>query len=131
MSMTDPIADFLTRIRNAASANYKRVDIPASRLKKEITRILKDENYISDYSIIEDDKQGIIRIVLKYNNGESVIKGLDRVSRPGLRKYSTTDTIPRVINGLGVAVISSSKGVMTDKQARQQGVGGEVICYIW
>ncbi len=131
MSMTDPIADYLTRIRNAAAANYKRVDIPASSLKKEITRILKEENYIQDYTTIEDDKQGIIRIALKYSNGESVLKGLQRASRPGLRKYSTTDELPRVINGLGVAVISTSKGVMTDKQARQQGIGGEVICYIW
>ncbi len=131
MSMTDTIADYLTRIRNAASANYKRVDIPASSLKKQITRILKEENYIQDYTFVEDDKQNVIRIALKYNNGESVLKGLERVSRPGLRKYATSDKLPRVINGLGVAVISTSKGVMTDKQARQQGVGGEVICYIW
>ncbi len=131
MSMTDPIADYLTRIRNAASANQKRVDIPASSLKKEITRILKDENFIRDYAIIEDDKQNVIRIALKYQQGESVIKGLDRVSRPGLRKYSKSNSLPRVINGLGIAVISTSKGVMTDKEARQAGIGGEVICYIW
>lgn len=131
MSMTDPIADYLTRIRNAAKARHRRVDIPASRLKREITRILKDEHYIHDYTIIEDQKQSIIRIALKYNNGQSVIKGLERVSKPGLRKYSTADALPRVINGLGIAVISTSKGVMTDKQARQQGVGGEVICYVW
>lgn len=131
MSMTDPIADYLTRIRNAASANQKRVDIPASSLKKEITRILKDENFIRDYAIIEDDKQNVIRIALKYQQGESVIKGLDRVSRPGLRKYSQSNSLPRVINGLGIAVISTSKGVMTDKEARQAGIGGEVICYIW
>ncbi len=131
MSMTDPIADYLTRIRNAAKAKRKRVDIPASRLKNEITRILKDERYIQDFAIIEDDKQNVIRIALKYNDGESVIKGLERISRPGLRKYSQGDSLPRVINGLGVAVISTSKGVMTDRQARQAGVGGEVICYVW
>jgi small subunit ribosomal protein S8 len=131
MSMTDPIADFLTRIRNAAKANLKRVDIPASSLKKEIARILKEENYIRDYAIIEDGKQNIIRIALKYRDGESVIKGMDRISRPGLRKYSTNDTLPRVINGLGIAVISTSNGVMTDKAARQAGIGGEVICYVW
>ncbi len=131
MSMTDPIADFLTRIRNAAKAKHKRVDIPASGLKKEIARILKDEKYIQDFIIIEDPKQNAIRIALKYRDGQSVIKGLERVSRPGLRQYSDKDNLPRVINGLGVAVISTSKGVMTDKQARQAGVGGEVICYIW
>lgn len=131
MSMTDPIADFLTRIRNAAKAKHKRVDIPASGLKKEIARILKDEKYIQDFIIVEDPKQNAIRIALKYRDGQSVIKGLERVSRPGLRQYSHKDNLPRVINGLGVAVISTSKGVMTDKQARQAGVGGEVICYIW
>lgn len=131
MSMTDPIADFLTRIRNAAKAKHKRVDIPASGLKKEIARILKDEKYIQDFTIIEDPKQNTIRIALKYREGQSVIKGLERVSRPGLRQYSHKDNLPRVINGLGVAVISTSKGVMTDKQARQAGIGGEVICYIW
>lgn len=131
MSMTDPIADYLTRLRNAAKAKHKRVDIPASRLKRDITKILKDENYIQDYTIIEDTKQNIIRIALKYQNGQCVIKGLERISRPGLRKYSDHDSLPRVINGLGVAVISTSKGVMTDKQARHAGVGGEVICYIW
>jgi len=131
MSMTDPIADFLTRIRNAAKAKHKRVDIPVSGLKKEIARILKDEKYIQDFTIIEDPKQNAIRIALKYRDGQSVIKGLERVSRPGLRQYSHKDNLPRVINGLGVAVISTSKGVMTDKQARQAGVGGEVICYIW
>jgi small subunit ribosomal protein S8 len=131
MSMTDPIADYLTRIRNAAKAKHKRVDIPASRLKKEITRILKDERYIQDFAIIEDSQQDIIRIALKYHDGESVIKGLERISRPGLRKYASGDSLPRVINGLGIALISTSKGVMTDKQARQTGVGGEVICYVW
>jgi small subunit ribosomal protein S8 len=131
MSMTDPIADYLTRIRNAAKAKHKRVDIPASRLKKEITRILKDEHYIQDFALIEDSQQDIIRIALKYRDGESVIKGLERISRPGLRKYASGDSLPRVINGLGIAVISTSKGVMTDKQARQTGVGGEVICYVW
>jgi small subunit ribosomal protein S8 len=131
MSMTDPIADYLTRIRNAAKAKHKRVDIPASRLKKEITRILKDERYIQDFTIIEDSQQDIIRIALKYHSGESVIKGLERISRPGLRKYASGDSLPRVINGLGIAVISTSKGVMTDKQARHTGVGGEVICYVW
>jgi small subunit ribosomal protein S8 len=131
MSMTDPIADFLTRIRNAAKAKHKRVDIPASGLKKEIARILKDEKYIQDFTIIEDSKQNVIRIAMKYRNGQSVIKGMERVSRPGLRQYSHKDNLPRVINGLGVAVISTSKGLMTDKQARQAGIGGEVICYVW
>lgn len=131
MSMTDPIADYLTRIRNAAKANHKRVDIPASSLKKEITRILKEENYIRDYAIIEEGPQNIIRIALKYRNGESVIKGMDRISRPGLRKYSSSNSLPRVINGLGIAVISTSNGVMTDKEARRAGIGGEVICYVW
>jgi small subunit ribosomal protein S8 len=131
MSMTDPIADFLTRIRNAAKAKHKRVDIPASKLKKEIARILKDERFIQDYSIIEDDKQNVIRIVLKYNDGHSVIAGMRRISKPGLRKYTDSSSLPRVVNGLGLAVISTSKGVMTDKQARQQGIGGEVVCYVW
>jgi small subunit ribosomal protein S8 len=131
MSMTDPIADFLTRIRNAAKAKHKRVDIPASKLKKEIARILKDERFIQDYSIIEDDKQNVIRIVLKYNDGRSVIAGMRRISKPGLRKYTDSSSLPRVVNGLGLAVISTSKGVMTDKQARQQGIGGEVVCYVW
>lgn len=131
MSMTDPIADYLTRIRNAAKAARKRVDIPASKLKKEITRILKDEHFIQDYALIDDHKQNVIRIVLKYKEGESVIKGLERISRPGLRTYADAGSLPRVINGLGIAVISTSKGVMTDKRARREGVGGEVICYVW
>jgi small subunit ribosomal protein S8 len=131
MSMTDPIADYLTRIRNASRAGRKRVDIPASKLKKEITRILKDEHFIQDYTVLEDNKQNVIRIALKYKEGESVIRGLERISRPGLRNYADAGNLPRVINGLGIAVISTSKGVMTDKRARREGVGGEVICYVW
>jgi small subunit ribosomal protein S8 len=131
MSMTDPIADYLTRIRNASRAGRKRVEIPASKLKKEITRILKDEHFIQDYTVIEDSKQNVIRIALKYKEGESVIRGLERISRPGLRNYADAGNLPRVINGLGIAVISTSKGVMTDKRARREGVGGEVICYVW
>jgi small subunit ribosomal protein S8 len=131
MAMTDPIADFLTRIRNAVKAKHKRVDIPASKLKKELTRILKDEHYITDYTILDDTYRGTIRIILKYNNGQSVVKGLKRISRPGLRQYKSVDALPRVINGLGVAIVSTPKGMMTDKRARQLGVGGEVICYIW
>ena len=129
--MTDPIADYLTRIRNASRAGRKRVDIPASKLKKEITRILKDEHFIQDYTVLEDNKQNVIRIALKYKEGESVIRGLERISRPGLRNYADAGNVPRVINGLGIAVISTSKGVMTDKRARREGVGGEVICSVW
>ncbi len=131
MAVTDPIADFLTRIRNASKAKLQRVDIPASKLKIKIAEILKEENFIHDFSIIEDNKQNVIRVHLKYRNGISAISGLKRVSKPGLRVYKPADQLPRVLNGLGLAVISTSKGLLTDRQAREQSVGGEIICYIW
>lgn len=130
--MTDPIADFLTRIRNANMAYHEKVEVPASRVKRAIAEIMKNEGFIKDYEYIEDGKQGILRIYLKYGpNKERVITGLKRISRPGLRIYARKDQLPRVLGGLGIAVISTSKGIMTDKQARREGVGGEVICYIW
>ncbi|WP_337865473.1 30S ribosomal protein S8 [Ignavibacterium sp.] len=131
MSVTDPIADFLTRIRNASKARLLRVDIPASKMKIQIVEILKNEKYIYDYTIIEDNKQNIIRIQLKYRGGVPAISGMKRISKPGLRIYKPAEQLPRVLNGLGTAVISTSKGLLTDKQARSQSIGGEVICYIW
>jgi len=132
MQTTDAIADMLTRIRNAASARHETVDIPASNIKKEIARILKDEGYIKGYSIIDDNKQGIIRITLKYTpNKKSVISGIKRISKPGLRVYAGKDEIPKVLGGLGIAILSTSKGIMTDKCARKEGVGGEVLAFIW
>ncbi|HWP81977.1 MAG TPA: 30S ribosomal protein S8 [Bacteroidota bacterium] len=131
MSMTDPIADFLTRIRNASKAKHKRVDVPASKLKKAMTEILAKQKYISGYTLLEDGKQGVLRIQLRYNNGKSVITGLRRVSKPGIRQYRADEELPRVLGGLGIAIVSTSKGVMTDAQARKEGVGGEVIAYIW
>ncbi|MBS1582394.1 MAG: 30S ribosomal protein S8 [Bacteroidetes bacterium] len=128
--MTDPIADYLTRLRNAILARKKVVEIPASGLKKDITRILYDKGYILSYKTEEDGKQGLIKIALKYNNRQSAIKELTRVSTPGLRQYAHAGELPRVLNGLGVAIISTSKGVITDKEARTLGVGGEVICYV-
>ena len=130
--MTDPIADYLTRIRNAIMAKHKVVEIPASNIKKEITKILYDKGYILSYKFEKDEKQGLIRIALKYHpeTKVSAIKNLDRASKPGLRKYSNTKELPRVLNGLGVAVISTSQGVMTDKEARKINVGGEVLCYV-
>lgn len=129
--MTDPIADFLTRIRNAVKAKHRRVDIPASNLKKAMAQILLDQKYISNFTVLEDKKQGIIRINLKYNDGKPVITGLRRVSKPGIRHYRGKDELPRVIGGLGIAIISTSKGVMTDLQARRENVGGEVVAYVW
>lgn len=130
--MTDPIADFLTRIRNAQQAGHRRVDIPASKLKRAITKILLDKGYIQNYLDIDDNKQGLIRIFLKYDHyGQPVIKKLTRVSKPGLRKYSKSSEVPRVLNGLGIAVVTTSQGVMTDKEARKLNVGGEVLCYIY
>jgi len=130
--MTDPIADFLTRIRNAQQAGHRRVDIPASKLKRAITKILLDKGYIQYYLDIDDNKQGLIRIFLKYDHyGQPVIKKITRVSKPGLRKYSKSDEVPRVLNGLGIAVVTTSQGVMTDKEARKLNVGGEVLCYIY
>lgn len=132
MVMTDPIADFLTRIRNANTVYHSTVEIPASKAKRAIAQILKEEGLIKDYEIIEDGKQGIIRIYMKYGaNRERVIRGLRRISRPGLRVYARKDQVPRVLGGLGLAILSTSKGIMTDKQARKLGLGGEVICYIW
>jgi len=129
---TDPIADYLTRVRNAIRANHKVVTIPASNLKKEITKILFDQGYILSYKFEDDTVQGSIKIALKYTkeNNESVITNISRISRPGLRKYSNSSDLPRVLNGLGIAIISTSKGVMTAKQARNENVGGEVICYV-
>ncbi len=132
MQITDPIADMLTRIRNANSAKHETVDVPASNMKKAIAEILNEEGYIKNYQIIEDGRQGVIRIALKYGpNKEKVISGLKRVSKPGLRIYAGAQELPRVLKGLGIAVISTSKGVMTDKKARKENIGGEVLAYIW
>ena len=132
MQITDTIADMLTRIRNANSAKHDTVDVPASNMKKAIAQILVDEGYIKEYQVIEDGKQGIIRITLKYgDNKSSVITGLRRVSKPGLRIYSSCEELPRVMKGLGVSIISTSKGVMTDKAARKANAGGEVLAFIW
>ncbi|WP_438449135.1 30S ribosomal protein S8 [Gorillibacterium sp. sgz5001074] len=132
MVMSDPIADMLTRIRNANTVRHETVEIPASTIKKEIAEILKKEGFIRDAEYIEDNKQGIIRVFLKYGpNNERVISGLKRISKPGLRVYTKSTEIPRVLGGLGIAIISTSKGVMTDKEARQSKAGGEVICYVW
>lgn len=131
MSVTDPISDFLLRIRNASKAKKLRVEIPASQMKIGLADILKKESFIHDYSIIDDNKQNVIKIQLKYRDGASAISGLKRISKPGLRIYKDASKLPRVLNGLGTAVISTSKGLLTDKEARSQSVGGEVICYIW
>ncbi|MBR2667646.1 MAG: 30S ribosomal protein S8 [Oscillospiraceae bacterium] len=132
MQITDPIADMLTRIRNAGAAKHDTVDVPASKMKKAIAQILLDEGYIKNYQVIEDGIQGMIHITLKYNqNKEKVITGLRRVSKPGLRVYVGADELPRVLRGLGIAIISTSKGVMTDKKAREAHVGGEVLAFIW
>ena len=132
MQITDPIADMLTRIRNANSAKHDTVDIPASNMKKAIAGILQEEGYIKNFQIIDDGTQGVIRVALKYNAGkESVISGLKRVSKPGLRIYAGADELPRVLKGLGIAIISTSKGIMTDKKAREAHVGGEVLALVW
>ena len=132
MQITDPVADMLTRIRNANTAKHESGDVPASNLKKAIAKILLDEGYIKSYEIVEDGTQGIIRIQLKYLAGkEKVISGLRRVSKPGLRVYAGADELPRVLKGLGIAIISTSKGVMTDKAARANHVGGEVLAFVW
>lgn len=132
MTMTDPIADMLTRIRNANIVKHETVDVPASNMKKELSRILLEEGFIRGYDVIEDGKQGIIRIQLKYGQtGERVISGLKRISKPGMRVYADKHEVPRVLNGLGISIISTSKGILTDKQARKENVGGEVICYVW
>ena len=132
MQITDPIADLLTRIRNANSSKHDSVDVPASNMKRAIVEILNDEGYIKSYQIIEDGKQGVIRITLKYGpKNEKVISGLKRVSKPGLRIYAGADELPRVLKGLGIAIISTSKGIMTDKQAREEHIGGEVLAFVW
>ena len=132
MTMTDPIADMLTRIRNANTAGHSTVDIPASKMKKAIAQILKDEGYIKEFEIIEDSVQDTIRITLKYGaNKEKVINGIKKISKPGLKVYAKANDIPKVLGGLGIAIISTSKGVVSDKEARKLGVGGEVICYVW
>lgn len=130
--MTDPIADMLTRIRNANMVRHEKLEVPASKIKKEIAEILKREGFVRDFELIEDNKQGIIRIFLKYGaNNERVITGLKRISKPGLRVYAKTGEVPRVLNGLGIAVVSTSHGVLTDKEARSKQVGGEVLAYVW
>lgn len=131
--VTDPIADYLTRVRNAIKANHKVVEVPASNLKKEMTKILHEKGYILNYKFEEDSKQGIIKIALKYHpvTKTSAIRRLERISRPGLRKYSHCEKLPRVLNGLGIAILSTSKGLMTDKEARKENVGGEVLCYVY
>lgn len=132
MQITDPIADMLTRIRNANSAKHDQVDVPASNMKKSLAQILLDEGYIKGFQVIEDGKQGIIRITLKYGaNKSQVITGLRRVSKPGLRIYTSYEDMPKVIRGLGIAILSTSKGVMTDRQARKEHIGGEVLAFVW
>ena len=132
MQITDPIADMLTRIRNAGSAKHESVDVPASKMKKAIAEIRLNEGYIKNYQVIDDGTQGIIRVTLKYAAGkQKVIHGLRRVSKPGLRIYSNCEDMPKVMNGLGIAIVSTSKGVMTDKKARQANVGGEILAFVW
>ena len=132
MVMTDPIADMLTRIRNANDAGHKTVEMPASKEKKAIAQILLEEGYITKVDDIADEQQGVIKITLKYGENKSrVVAGIKRISKPGLRVYAGKDDVPKVLNGLGIAIVSTSKGVMTDKKARKAGVGGEVICYVW
>ena len=131
MNVTDPIADMLTRVRNANSAKHESVDVPASNMKKAIAQILLEEGYIKNYQIIEDGKQGIIRIALKYAGKEKVISGIKRISKPGLRIYKSSEELPKVLKGLGIAIISTSRGVMTDKKARKENVGGEVLAFVW
>ena len=132
MVMTDPIADFLTRIRNANMAKHESLEVPASKIKRDFADILKNEGFVRDVEYIDDDKQGIIRVFLKYGKGnERVISGIRRISKPGLRSYVKADAVPKVLNGLGIAILSTSEGVITDKEARAKKIGGEVIAYIW
>ncbi|MEW6570808.1 MAG: 30S ribosomal protein S8 [Nitrospirota bacterium] len=131
MMLTDPIADMLTRVRNAMRIRSEKVDIPISKMKLEMAKILKEEGFIKAYKILKDRKQGILRIILKYVDNESVISGLKRVSRPGRRVYVGSDNIPRVMGGLGIAILTTSKGILTDKACKNERVGGEVLCYIW
>jgi len=129
--LTDPIADMLTRIRNAVRIKAEKVDVPASRMKLEVAKILKEEGFIKAYKILKDKRQGILRIVLKYMDNDNVISGLKRVSKPGRRVYVNKGEIPRVMGGVGIAIVTTSKGIVSDKVCRQEGVGGEVICYVW
>lgn len=131
MPVTDPIADFLTRIRNAVKARKKFVDIPSSKMKISLAEILKNNKFIRDYNIVEDNKQNILRVHLQYVNGVSSITGIKRISTPGLHLYIGKDDLPKVLNGLGIAIVSTSKGLLTDRQARKEEVGGEVICHVW
>ncbi len=132
MTMSDPIADMLTRVRNANMVRHEKLELPASNIKKEIAEILKKEGFVKSVEYIEDDKQGVIRMFLKYGqNNERVITGLKRISKPGLRVYAKADELPKVLNGLGIALVSTSEGVLTDNDARQRGIGGEVLAYIW
>ena len=131
MQITDPIADMLTRIRNASTAKHATVDVPASKMKKAIADILVEEGYIKNYQLVSDGAQGVIKITLKYNGNEKVISGLRRVSKPGLRVYAGADELPKVLKGLGIAIVSTSKGIMTDKKAREAHVGGEVLAFVW
>ncbi len=132
MVMTDPIADFITRIRNANTAYHDKIDIPGSRVKLEMARLLKEEGFIRDCQWLNDDKQGMVRIFLKYGpDKDKVIRGLKRISKPGLRVYAKKDEVPKVLGGLGIAIISTSEGLLTDKEARSKGLGGEVLCYVW
>jgi small subunit ribosomal protein S8 len=131
MSMTDPIADMLTRVRNASRARHPRVDVPASKIKREIARVLAETRFIDNFAFA-DDKQGMLRLYLRYDkSSRSIIQGVKRISRPGLRQYAGNSGIPRVLRGLGIAIVSTSKGVMTDREARQSGVGGEILCSVW
>jgi small subunit ribosomal protein S8 len=131
MRVTDPISDFLTRIRNAVKARKVVVEIPSSKMKLGLADILKKNNFIDDFSVIEDNKQNVIRVHLRYHNGSPAINGLQRISTPGLKMYKKSDELPRVLNGLGVAIISTSKGLLTDKEARSKSLGGEVVCFVW
>mgnify|MGYP004702163845 FL=1 len=132
MTMTDPIADMLTRIRNANTVGHETVEIPASKMKKAIAEILKEEGYITDFEVIEDNKQGMIKVTMKYGaNKERVISGIKKISKPGLKVYAKAGEVPKVLGGLGIAIVSTSKGIVSDKEARKLGVGGEVICYVW
>lgn len=131
MTMTDPVADYLTRLRNAIQAKHKRVDVPTSGLKRELTRLLLEQKFIGGYTEIKTSTQGVLRIQLRYNDGRPVIKGLRRISTPGLRKYAGSQEVPRALGGLGITVVSTSRGLMTDRQARDAKVGGEVLCEIW
>ena len=131
MNITDPIADYLTRVRNAIKARHKKVDVPASNLKRDITKILIEQKFLNEFSEISDNKQGVLRISIRYVDGISAISGLTRISKPGLRVYKPADEIPRVLNGLGIALVSTSQGIMTDSDARRNKIGGEVLCHIW